>query len=161
MMWSRLMTLMMLGLSIGVSTATASESETGIQISKVWSRAMPATATTGAVYFQLDNHGEADQLLTVATPIAETAEIHTHVKHEDMMRMQALTSLELPAQAQVLFEPGRYHVMLKGLKQPLTAGDQFPLSLKFAHAPEQQISVPVLEQAPSPSGAPGAMHNHH
>lgn len=162
MMPSRLMTLMMLGLCIGVSTAIAmaAESETGIQISKVWSRAMPATATTGVVYFQLDNHGAADQLLTVSTPIAETAEIHTHVQHKDMLRMQAITSLELPAHAQVLFEPGSYHVMLKGLKQPLTAGSQFPLSLKFAHTPEQQISVPILEQAPSLSGAPGALHNH-
>ena len=46
----------------------------------------------------------------------------------------------------VHFQPGGLHVMLMGLKTPLSAGDTFPLKLEFDNAPDLTIEVTV--QAP-------------
>ena len=74
------------------------------------------------------------------------------------MRMQAMPQgLPLPANERTELKPGSYHVMLIGLKQPLTAGSRFPLTLKFRHAPEQTVQVEVK----SPSDEAGGGHHHH
>ena len=72
--------------------------------------------------------------------------------------MQAMPQgLPLPANEHTELKPGGYHVMLIGLKQPLTAGSRFPLTLKFRHAPEQTVQVEVK----SPSDEAGGDHHHH
>jgi len=41
------------------------------------------------------------------------------------------------------------HVMLMGLKSPLTAGTSFSLTLNFEHAGEVTVDVPVLKPGKS------------
>jgi copper(I)-binding protein len=43
----------------------------------------------------------------------------------------------------VTLAPGGYHLMLMGLKAPLRAGDTFPLTLQFEHAPPLTVTVAV------------------
>ena len=40
-------------------------------------------------------------------------------------------------------QPGGFHIMLLGLKQGLTAGSRFPLTLTFEKAGSVQMDVPV------------------
>ncbi|HAQ85390.1 MAG TPA: copper chaperone PCu(A)C [Pseudomonas sp.] len=118
----------------------------------VWSRAMPPSAPTGAVYFTLQNPGDApDRLLGVHTPRAKKAELHTHVHEGDMMRMKQIDSIEVPAGGQVEFKPGSSHVMLFELSAPLAAGERFPLTLEFEHAGEVTVEVSIQDKAPTPS----------
>jgi copper(I)-binding protein len=62
-----------------------------------------------------------------------------------MQMRQLADGLPVPAGGSVVLKPGSYHVMLIGLKKPLTAGETFPLTLTFAKA--GNISVTVAVQA--------------
>ena len=62
-----------------------------------------------------------------------------------MQMRQLADGLPVPAGGSVVLKPGSYHVMLIGLKKPLTAGETFPLTLTFAKT--GNISVTVAVQA--------------
>jgi copper(I)-binding protein len=120
---------------------------------------MPPSAPTGAVYFTLTNPGEQpDRLIGVKTSRAEKAELHTHVHEGEIMRMQQIESIELPAGGHVEFKPGGSHVMLFKMSKPLVAGERFPLTLIFEHAGEVSVDVAIQEQAPESSEHD---HKHH
>lgn len=65
------------------------------------------------------------------------------------MRMQEIEGgLALTAGETVTFEPGGYHIMLLDIAEPLEAGDEIDLTLDFAEAGEQTLTVEVMETAP-------------
>ncbi|MUT72685.1 copper chaperone PCu(A)C [Stutzerimonas frequens] len=129
-------------------------------VSQAWSRAMPPSAPTGAVYFVLENRGErAHKLVGAQTPRAQKTELHTHVHQGDMMKMQQIPSVEVPAAGKVEFKPGGNHVMLFGLKQPLVAGESFPITLQFENGSELTAEVSIEEDAPV-SGGSASGHHH-
>jgi len=118
-------------------------------VTHAWSRAMPPSAPTGAVYFTLRNPGDKpDRLVGVHTPRAEKAELHTHVHEGEVMRMERIDAVDVPAGGEVMFKPGGNHVMLFKLSEPLVAGEQFPLTLTFENAGEVTIEVRIQDQAP-------------
>ena len=119
-----------------------------IQIDHPWSREMPPSAPNAAAFFVLHNHGAADRLVTVSSPQAQKAEIHEHVHHNGMMKMQQVQGVELPAGGEVQFAPMGYHVMLFGVRQQLKDGERFPLTLRFEKAGEVQVEVAVQKEAP-------------
>jgi copper(I)-binding protein len=105
------------------------------------------------------NHGTVDDDLTgLSTPIADKAEMHRTATENGISHMDAVADLPLKANGGVTFSPGGLHVMLTGLKQPLKAGDNFPLTLNFAKAGAVTVSVSVqpIKAAPKPmSDMPG------
>lgn len=130
-----------------------------LHVVQPWSRALPPVAKTGAAYLVIDNRGDQeDRLLEVRTPIAGHAELHEHVHQDGLMKMQRLDTLPLPAGDRVSFKPGGYHIMLFDLKQPLNAGEHFPLTLYFAEAGELQVEIAVQQDAPVETDA---AHGHH
>ena len=130
----------------GLLLAAAAQAE--VHASEAWARFTVPGMNSGGVFMQLEN----------SSPVAESVEIHEHVMAGGNMRMQAMPQgLPLPANERTELKPGSYHVMLIGLKQPLTAGSRFPLTLKFRHAPEQTVQVEVK----SPSDEAGGGHHHH
>lgn len=115
-----------------------------ITIEQPFARATPAKV--GGVFMTLKNAGgTADKLMKAASPVAENVELHTHVKDGDAMRMRPVKDIPVPAHGQTALEPGGYHVMLIGLKQPLKEGAQFPLTLTFEKAGMVTIQVPVMK----------------
>jgi hypothetical protein len=133
---------------------------TELAVSQAWSRAMPPSAPTGAVYFVLENRGEQPQrLIGAQTSRAEKTELHTHVHQNDMMKMQQIESVEVPAAGKVEFKPGGNHVMLFGLKQPLVAGESFPITLQFENGGEITTEVSIEVDAPA-AGTATQRHHH-
>lgn len=133
--------------------------EKALMVMQAWSRAMPPSAPTGAVYFTLHNPGnQQDRLIGVETPRAEKAEMHTHMHEGEIMRMQQIDSVDVPAGGQVEFKPGGNHVMLFKLSQPLVAGEQLPLTLIFENAGEMTVDVDIRENAPAPDDDAHAHH---
>ncbi|WP_022962612.1 copper chaperone PCu(A)C [Halopseudomonas pelagia] len=115
-----------------------------------WARALPPVAPTGAAYMIIENRGErADTLTDVRTPVAGHAEIHEHIHQDGLMKMQQVENLILPAGESVSFKPGGYHIMLFNLKQPLTAGERFPLTLYFQQAGQVDVEIAIEEDAPA------------
>ena len=141
----------------GLLLAAAAQAE--VRARQAWARFTVPGMNSGGVFMQLENSSPADALIGGSSPVAESVEIHEHVMAGGNMRMQAMPQgLPLPANERTELKPGSYHVMLIGLKQPLTAGSRFPLTLKFRHAPEQTVQVEV--KSPSDE-AGGGQHHHH
>lgn len=62
-----------------------------------------------------------------------------------MMTMKPVESIELPADTEVVLEPGGLHIMLIDLVEPLKVGSSFDLTLRFEKAGTTTISVRVRE----------------
>ncbi|MFJ3370825.1 copper chaperone PCu(A)C [Pseudomonas sp. NPDC086251] len=132
--------------------ANAHEYKAGeLQIAHPWSQELPPNAPTVAAYFVIHNEGKtADRLLSVDSPISGTAELHQHVMQNDLMKMQQVPSVEIPAGGEVTFAPMAYHVMLLNLKDRslLSDGKRFPLTMHFEKAGDVTVEVSVQKQAP-------------
>ena len=131
-----------------------------LEIAHPWSQELPPNAPTVAAYFIIKNTGDtADRLLSADTPIAEKAEIHEHVMQGDLMKMQHVPAVDIPAGGTVTFAPMAYHVMLFNPKDRnlLRDGKRFPLTLHFEKAGDVLVDVNVQKQAPGASkGTPHA-----
>lgn len=142
-------------LLLPASFANAHEYKSGaLEIAHPWSQALPPNAPTVAAYFIIRNGGDtADRLLGADTPIAGSAEIHEHIMQGDLMKMQHVPTVDVPAGGTVTFAPMAYHVMLFNLKDrsPLQDGKRFPLTLHFEKAGDVAVEVAVQKQAPEAS----------
>lgn len=135
--------------------AGAAAQTSTIEADHVWARATPGGAKTAAIYMTLVNKGAADdRLVSVSTPVAGMAEVHTTTTENGVMRMRPAGPLDLKPGASLVLKPGGYHVMLMDLKGPLIAGQSIPLSLTFEKAGKLDVSAVV--QKPGAMG-PGAM----
>jgi copper(I)-binding protein len=84
----------------------------------------------------------------------------------DVMKMRAVTALELPAGKTVALKPGSFHVMLMDLKKPLNAGDMVPLTLTVEGPDSKRqtvnVDVPVraLNATAGTRAQPAKEHKH-
>lgn len=149
-------------LCVAAFPAWAGDATVGsIDIQKAWSRASAGQAPNGAAFLTITNKGsKAEKLLGASATISKTAELHTHIKEGDVMKMRAVEAIEVPAGATVELKPGGDHVMFMGLSQQLKQGESFPLTLKFAGAGEVKVTVDI--QAAGAMGASATMdHGSH
>jgi len=156
-------TIMILGCT---ATAFAHGYKVGsIEIDHPWSRATAPVVSTGVVYFVLRNPGaRQDRLMSVSTPVADKAELHTHVQDGDMLRMRKIDAVDIAPASTTALASGGLHVMLMGLKQPLVKGQAFPLTLVFEHAGSVTVRVDVqgiTDTEPAHSVGGHAGHAHH
>lgn len=127
-----------------------------LAVAQPWSMELPPNAPTVAVYFVISNAGtDADRLTGVDSPIAGAAQLHEHVHSDGMMKMQQVTTVDIPAGGAVTFAPMAYHVMLLDVqdRSKLTAGQTFPLTLHFEKAGDVTVEVMVQKQPPDPAPA--------
>jgi copper(I)-binding protein len=113
------------------------------QIEHPWARASAGAAKTGAAYLTITDTGTPDRLIGASTPAADTAELHESMADMGTMKMRPVAGLDLAPGKPMKLAPGGYHLMLMGLKAPLKAGDTFPLTLRFEHAPPLTVTVAV------------------
>jgi hypothetical protein len=135
---------LLLGLA---AVAAAAEMTTvgKITIHDPWARASLGTTGSSAVYMTLEIEGdEPDRLVAAATPMAERAELHTHVMDQGVARMRPVSAVEVAPGAPTVLQPGGLHLMLMGLKQQLVEGDTLPLTVTFEKAGSAEIEVPIL-----------------
>lgn len=125
-----------------------------IIIDHPFARATPPGARSGGAFFIVENAGAAsDKLVRVASPVAAAVELHQMAMDGGVMKMRATPALEVRAGDKVELKPGGYHVMLIDLKQPLKAGDNFPLTLTFEGAGTIEVSVEVEAMGAAHAGA--------
>jgi copper(I)-binding protein len=147
-MLKRLIVLAALLLPVGF--AHAHEYKAGeLEIAHPWSQELPPNAPTVAAYFVIENPGKTDdRLLSVDSPISGEAQLHEHVMQGDLMKMQEVPSVVVPAGGKVTFAPMAYHVMLLDLKDRslLSDGKRFPLTLHFEKAGNVTVEVSVQKK---------------
>jgi copper(I)-binding protein len=94
-------------------------------------RLLPPGVTNTAAYFSVQNSSDTSQILVGASAdFATKAEIHNHILVDDMMRMQQQSEVVIQPGESVHFSPGGLHIMLFGLKQPLSEGQSVSISLQ-------------------------------
>ncbi len=138
-------------------TAIVLAADDGVVVHEAWARASAGAAKTGAAYVTLMGGAQPDSLVGVSTPIAANAEPHETINDNGIMKMRPAAAVPIPAHEMVTFAPGGTHIMLMGLKQPLVAGQSFPLTLTFAHAAPVTVDVKVRALG---RGTNGSMSGH-
>jgi copper(I)-binding protein len=135
-----------------------------LQINHPYARATVPHQPSGGAYLSIENKGsKADKLVAVASPVAASAQIHTMSMDGNVMKMREVPSIEIKPSEKLVMKPGDgYHIMLLGLKQPLKAGDKFPLTLTFENAGKVDVSVWVEDKTANGGSAPAdnAPHQH-
>ncbi|MFQ5581594.1 MAG: copper chaperone PCu(A)C [Mariprofundaceae bacterium] len=115
-------------------------------VEKAWVRQPPPVAETAAGYMTLSNSGDAAVEITAAgSDVSATAEIHAMRMQGDMMHMQHLSKVTIPARGTLELSPGGMHLMLLGLKHPLQADQRVKITLYFADGGRLDIQAPVRD----------------
>jgi len=94
----------------------------------------------------------ADRLIEVSVPtsVAAVTQIHESMMTEDedgedMMMMQEVGSIDIPADGEAVLEPGGFHIMLMQLAEPLEVGNEFTVTLTFETADQVDVTVEIRE----------------
>ena len=119
-----------------------------LSIDHPFARATPPGAKSGGAFFVVKNAGATpDKLIRAASPVAGAVELHQMTMDGGVMKMRAMTALDVPPGGTLELKPGGYHIMMLDLKQPLKAGDKVPLTLTFEKAGSIDIAVEVEPMA--------------
>lgn len=131
-----------------------------LEITGGFTRATLPNAPVGGGYLSITNTGgEIDRLVSAASPVAGTTQIHEMKMEGDLMKMNELPEgVEIPAGATVALKPGGLHIMLMQLKQPLVEGTRIPLTLTFEKAGSVEVELSV--ESPAAKG-PAEDHSMH
>ena len=141
--------LSLLGMSLHVSAQTV--------VDDAWVRAtVPGQPSSGA--FMHITANTDSKLVEVKSPFAKTVQIHESKMVNDVMSMQAVPSIALPAGKTVNIEPEGYHVMLIDLVGQIKEGDHVPLTLIVEDSKGAKESIEVQAQARALNTMP--MHDH-
>ena len=139
------MKLAVLGATLMASVAFAQDFQLkSLVVSNPFSRATPPGAKIAGAFMSIENRGkEVDRLVGATSPAAGLVEIHEMAMDGAVMRMRAVTGIDLKPGATLALKPGGYHMMLEDLKQPLTEGEEIPLTLKFERAGSIDVRVKI------------------
>lgn len=127
--------------ALAVVTPAMAWAQDGLEIRDAYVRS--ANPKTAAAFLVVENRGGADCRLTGASSdAAEMVELHTHAEQDGVMKMQKVEGgIAIPAGGEHALARGGDHVMLMGLKKPLTDGDIVALTLDFGPCGTQQLDV--------------------
>ncbi len=148
--FSKLTLALLVALTLGFIPPAGAQSQdgSGVEAHEAWIRATPPNASSSAAYMHLMNYeAQADALLSASSPLAEVTEIHNVTEKDGMMHMAPVDAIEVPAQGMAELKPGGFHVMFMKLKQAPQPGETYPVTLRFRHAPEITVQVPVMMNA--------------
>jgi copper(I)-binding protein len=119
-----------------------------VEVREAWIRATVPSARSSGLFMQLRS-AQAAQLVEVRSSVAGMAEIHQMKMDGQMMRMQTVGAIDLPAGQAVNLAAGGYHIMLMDLKRQLKEGETVPVTLvirnkgKGAATVTQDLTVTV------------------
>lgn len=117
-----------------------------VSVNEPWARATVPGQPIGAVYMKVSS-SDAVRLVAIQTDAAKDVQVHTMHHHDGVMKMREHGELAIPAGQTVELAPGGLHLMLLGLKKPLSAGENLTVKLTFEDARKVRntsiVSVPV------------------
>ena len=142
--------LSLLGMSLHVSAQTV--------VDDAWVRATVAGQPSTGAFMHITSSTDS-KLVEVRSAVAKTVQIHESKMQNDVMSMQPVTSVALPAGKSVAIEPEGYHVMLIDLVNQVKAGDQVPLTLIVEDSKGVKESIEVKAEARALNSMP--MHHDH
>ncbi|MXY96258.1 MAG: copper chaperone PCu(A)C [Gemmatimonadetes bacterium] len=120
-----------------------------LEIDGAWVRATPPNRDVTAAYLVIRNRSDQPrELLTVETPAAAYTELHAMRQVDDMMEMDKIEGVVVPAQGEAALAPGGNHIMLFGVSNPLEEGEEVTLTLRFDDQSARTVTAEVLKSRP-------------
>ncbi|HQU07124.1 MAG TPA: copper chaperone PCu(A)C, partial [Ferrovaceae bacterium] len=116
-----------------------------IDIIKAYARETVTGQEVGAIYLVLKNNSSKEIKFTgLSTPAASQAEIHVMMMNNNVSSMKHQAFMIISPNKELQMLPGKSHIMLLGLKQPLVKGHTLPVTLHFASHHDIKLNIPVL-----------------
>jgi copper(I)-binding protein len=116
-----------------------------LRVAKPWAAPTRPGVRSADVYMLIENKNtQIDRLVTVRTPVAERVSFVDEEPARGIMELVAY--IDLRALRETALRPGRVHIRLEGLKQPLVKGRAFPMTLVFGSGATLDIQVDVDER---------------
>ncbi|MBT9599168.1 MAG: copper chaperone PCu(A)C [Vitreoscilla sp.] len=141
---------------VGLALTLALPANAQTTVKDPWVRGTVAQQKATGAFMQITS-ATGGRLLSAASPVAGLVEVHEMKMEGSVMKMGAISSLDLPAGQAVELKPGGYHVMLMDLKKELKAGDSVPLTLVVEGKDGKKQTLEI--QAPVKAlGAPAMGH---
>lgn len=146
---------LLLGLLFILLVSCSAPPQNSISVQDAWARAttgsMPMEQNhnsmggkTSAIYMVIYNQTKQDdRLIAAKTSVADLVEIHETRMENDIMKMQKVDGVVIPANGKVELKPGGYHIMLINLKQELKAGEKVPVMLIFEKNGEINLEAEI------------------
>jgi copper(I)-binding protein len=128
-------------LAIAAAALAALPLKAQVTVKDAWVRATVPGQSTTAAYMTLHSSADA-KVVSVATPAAKRAEVHSNEMKGGIMRMRPVPALALPAGKDVPLQ-GDTHVMLMDVVRPLSAGETVPLAITVEDAKGQRSRIEV------------------
>lgn len=115
-----------------LSVLLASQALGAVSIESAWLREPAPGQANAAIYLRLANPGPTAVVLQGATVEgAASAAVHQHTMVDGMMRMGEAPPQRVEPGAELLLQPGGFHLMVFGLGQRPVAGAGLPFCLLF------------------------------
>ena len=131
-----------------------------VTVAEPWVRAtVPAQKATGA-FMRVKSDTDA-RLVSAASPVARVVEIHEMLMDKDVMKMNRIDGLDLPAGQSVELKPGGYHVMLMDLQAQVKEGDAVPLTLVVENKDGSRQTLEVTAPARALNAPMKMQHGKH
>src|SRR5215469_4894417 len=125
-----------------------------IKVERAWIQAVPQVSDTTAAYMRIINlSGSPLKLTSASSPAAKTVEpmITTRKTQggQEIMGMQSVNELVIPAGGSLELKPGGDHLMIMGLNVHPREGELIKLTLRFAPGDQKfDLEVPVFKEEP-------------
>lgn len=135
----------------GLASAFAGD-DLNIQVQHPWMRAVPDVMDATAVYMVIVNTGpNPAQLVGGSTTIADSVAPMITTKEGEGLKqvvgMQGVDSLEIPAHGTLVLEPNGNHLMVMGLKEHPQEGAQIDFTIKLEPGDHEiHLQVPVSKR---------------
>jgi copper(I)-binding protein len=117
-----------------------------LQVRDAWARDTVGSVDNAAVFMTIASPSP-DRLVAAHTLVARQTDLMTMAGGSGAMAMEYLEDMAIPAGKPVRLNPAGWHVWLADLKQPLKAGQTFPLVLEFQKAGRREVTVSVIGPA--------------
>jgi periplasmic copper chaperone A len=125
-----------------------------IKVENAWLQAVPPVAEATAAYMRIRNLSQSPlKLISASSPIAAKIEPMITTRHQrngqEVMGMESVESLEIPAGGILELKPGGDHLMVMGLTSHPKEGERVKLTVRFAPGDQRlDVEVPVFKQEP-------------
>lgn len=115
-----------------------------LQIVKPWARSSSSEPDVAGAYMTVVNEGESERLVSASSPVAGSVEIHAiRVKGPVLEMRQLADGLVIPPANQQILKPRGYHLLMRDLASPLSAGSKVPVTLVFEKAGSVTVDFAV------------------
>jgi len=130
-----------------LSFAETTKSNQHISFQSPWVRAMPPMVMHTAGYVEIHNSSHvADKLVSVWSDKINGIEVHQTKQVDGIFKMLTADNTSIPPKGKLVLQPGGYHLMLMGIKDPLVENETLLINFEFERAGVVQMNFPILKK---------------